>query len=327
MGQLRNALLFSKKASELERKLNDKYDLCFVLKNYGNAYASLAKYDSSLAFNLESLNLAEEIKDNLMATDNCNTISAIYAFSGNYEKSIEFGERAHTLYKKIEHQVDASSRDTTLVCSDTVALNDSDPVLVLYCGVFRVTEAFSIEGYLGYYSELTYPVDKAIVFLTGGIIDHDTSDAEENYEFNELTSGNYTVKPTKQNNDRDVLGAFDASFVLRYIAGLINISPTQKIAADVTGNCEVTAYDASYILRRVVGSIDSFPAGDWDFVPDNYILTNDNWCHHPDSINYFPLQQSHVNQDYAGILIGDVFDNWKDKQPPAGQMLAQINFG
>ena len=52
---------------------------------------------------------------------------------------------------------------------------------------------------------------------------------------------------------------FDASLVLQYIVGLINLLPEQKIAADVTGDKTVSALDAALILQYTVGLITQFP--------------------------------------------------------------------
>ncbi len=57
--------------------------------------------------------------------------------------------------------------------------------------------------------------------------------------------------------------AFDASLILQYTVGNIDLNEIQQLAADVSGNGgadAITAYDASLILQYVVGLIHSFPA-------------------------------------------------------------------
>jgi len=53
--------------------------------------------------------------------------------------------------------------------------------------------------------------------------------------------------------------AYDASLVLQYVVGLIELSPEQQKAADVTGNGTISALDAALILQYTVGLIKSFP--------------------------------------------------------------------
>jgi hypothetical protein len=53
--------------------------------------------------------------------------------------------------------------------------------------------------------------------------------------------------------------AYDASLVLQYVVGLIELSLDAQDAADVTGNNTVTALDAALILQYCVGLITEFP--------------------------------------------------------------------
>ncbi|MDZ7376469.1 MAG: hypothetical protein ONB13_07595, partial [candidate division KSB1 bacterium] len=92
---------------------------------------------------------------------------------------------------------------------------------------------------------------------------------------------------------------------------MISLTPYQKIAADVSDNGSVTPFDASYILRFYVGDISGFPVGDdWKFVPSAFAINDNNWSSAPDSIIYAPLNRSETNQNYLGIIYGDVSGNW-----------------
>ncbi len=55
------------------------------------------------------------------------------------------------------------------------------------------------------------------------------------------------------------ISAFDASLILQYLVGLVELTGSQRQAADVMGTGTVTAMDASYILQFVVGKISGFP--------------------------------------------------------------------
>jgi hypothetical protein len=95
------------------------------------------------------------------------------------------------------------------------------------------------------------------------------------------------------------------------------LTPYQMIAADVTGNGSVSAMDASYVLRYYVGLISGFPVDeDWKFVPVSFPINNSNWAIAPDSIRFQPLNADKANQDFVGIVYGDVSGNWTALSTP-----------
>ncbi|HID93592.1 MAG TPA: matrixin family metalloprotease [bacterium (Candidatus Stahlbacteria)] len=206
----------------------------------------------------------------------------------------------------------ASFTDTTYywrVKAVDAATNESD-WSVISC--FTVKTGCDISGNISYYSN-ELPVGNTTILLVDGAIDTVYSDANGNYLFSNLTYGlSYTVYPMKKNNYKDVaITPFDASYALRFYVGLIDLDPYQRVAADVTGNGHITAFDASYIMRYYVGLIDSFPVGkDWSFVPVNFPIDTTNWMTAPDSICYPTLDSDQFDQDYKGVLYGDITGNW-----------------
>ena len=74
----------------------------------------------------------------------------------------------------------------------------------------------------------------------------------------------------------DKVTAYDASLVLQYVVGLIELPGEQKEAADVTGDDTVTALDAAFILQYTVGLITEFPVQSAPILlvkDDNQLLT------------------------------------------------------
>ncbi|MFH1212889.1 MAG: T9SS type A sorting domain-containing protein [Candidatus Neomarinimicrobiota bacterium] len=82
--------------------------------------------------------------------------------------------------------------------------------------------------------------------------------------------------------DTDLNGhiqAYDASQILKFLIGNIDLSTFSKVNSDVSRNNEITALDASIILQYLVGTIDSLPykpsgeelyaTGDFDMI--NYL--------------------------------------------------------
>ena len=69
----------------------------------------------------------------------------------------------------------------------------------------------------------------------------------------------------------------------------------QAIAADVTKSGEITAMDASYILQKAV-----------DLIPVPFPGSEVVWDFEPPSLAYTDLASNQSDQDFSGVLIGDV---------------------
>ncbi|MDQ4121472.1 MAG: hypothetical protein M3209_08510 [Acidobacteriota bacterium] len=119
---------------------------------------------------------------------------------------------------------------------------------------------------------------------------------------NLLAGGQYTVTPSKTGNASGIT-AFDATMVLRHVAangqGASALSPNQLLAADTDGVGGVTAFDATLILRYVAANGTNANAGQ-----------TGNWKFSPASRVYSPLLNSPANENYTGILIGEVDGDW-----------------
>ena len=210
----------------------------------------------------------------------------------------------------VNFNVIGSAGDTTTIHFAEVIFNEGNPQATTDDGLFGVRDTFAILGNIRYYQGDS-PIRQATVHLTGGVTRDVVTDDNGNYQFTNLSSADYTVTPDKRGDVGNSISHFDASYVLRYWAGLLDLNPYQKIAADVTGNGEVSHFDASYILRYYVGLIDQFPVGaDWKFVPTSFPINDTNWPSAPNSLSYTPLNSTKTNQDFKGIVYGDVTGNW-----------------
>ena len=77
----------------------------------------------------------------------------------------------------------------------------------------------------------------------------------------QLIDGSVTVVVPGGDVDSNVIvQAFDASMVLRYLAGDIELSLWQQLEAEVSANGQITELDASLILQYVAGIIVCFPS-------------------------------------------------------------------
>jgi hypothetical protein len=51
------------------------------------------------------------------------------------------------------------------------------------------------------------------------------------------------------------VSSLDASYVLQFVAGTRDLTPTQQMLADASGNGVVTAFDATRILQAASGKV------------------------------------------------------------------------
>ena len=190
---------------------------------------------------------------------------------------------------------------------------------------FSIAAGYTISGTVRYYWN-DVPIANANVALDGQTT---TTDENGYFSFSGILDGNYTLSLDKSGDLADAISPFDAALILQYNAELLQLLPYQMIAADVTGNSYVTPYDASFILQYAVGLISAFPAGSqWIFVPTNFDINEENWFSAPNSIAYLPLNSDQENQDFYGIICGDVSGNWN---PPLlakqNSISAKVEFG
>ncbi|OQX95717.1 hypothetical protein B6I21_03940, partial [candidate division KSB1 bacterium 4572_119] len=187
----------------------------------------------------------------------------------------------------------------TVMDADSNTSEFSAPVLTLL--------NYSVSGNINYYSS-SNPVQGVNLNLNGLSA---ITDLAGEFSFPEVPAGSYDLIPDKTGELATSISAFDASKILQYNVGLIGFNPYELIAADVTGNDAITAYDAAFILQYVAGIITEFPvAADWFFVPVDYPINETNWYLAPNFISYSPLSANETDQNFYGIIHGDVTGNW-----------------
>ncbi len=153
---------------------------------------------------------------------------------------------------------------------------------------------FSISGSINYWHQ-EKPVPDVVLTITGDDSFEINSDNIGNYVIRGINEGNYTLSASKQ-GDVNGVQAYDAARVLQYSAGLIEFNEYQILAADVTGDGEVTSLDAAKIGLYAAELDHDSRAGEWAFLPDEY--------------TYTPLDDYLSGQNFTAILYGDVTGNW-----------------
>ena len=172
-------------------------------------------------------------------------------------------------------------------------------------GLFTVNNAFDLSGTVSYYQSAG-PVPGTQLDVTGSGSYSGATDGTGAYDLIGLPTGDYTLTPSKSDAySPSIISPLDASFVLQHSAGLITLAGGQATAADVNKAEGISPLDASLILQYAAGLIGlPFPnnPGVWEFAPSLY--------------SYTGLDEHQANQDFTGILSGDVSGNWSAPPPP-----------
>jgi len=211
---------------------------------------------------------------------------------------------------------------TTRITMTDIIFNDGQPESVVHNGSFTVIWEFDVSGNIKYYSN-DIPLPNVDVSLDGHQM---TTGNNGDFEFLDIPYGDYTLHPEKTGDASHAIGPYDAALILLSTVQLITLTPYQMIAADVTGSGTISGFDASYVLRYYVGLEPEFPVEkDWTFVPLGFPISTTNWSSAPDSIRYEPLNADKTDQDFAGIVYGDVSGNWQLPAATPGQWLAHSN--
>ena len=187
--------------------------------------------------------------------------------------------------------------------------------------------SYKITGAVNYYSNDKSIAD-ASMNLSGFTNFKTQSGADGSFAFDYLVGADFNLAVQKIGDIGDAVNPFDASLILQFCVGQTELTPAQKIAADVTKNGEVTAFDASFILRKFVGAVTEFPVKkDWAFIPKNFNLDDANWSSAPGAIEFKPLANDELDQNFAALVYGDVSGNWGETNLMKPQAIANISFG
>lgn len=178
-------------------------------------------------------------------------------------------------------------------------------------GVFLQTKAliagnfnsstYSISGNALYYSNGNKIKDVNVTVSGGQSVDSST-DIDGHYFIQDLQgSQSYNVKAEKlANTDFGdfTITAYDAALTAQTAVGIRTLAAYETIAADVSKDGQVYTFDAALIAHYSVGlpQLPTSHVGEWEFVPE--------------SINYESLNSDQADQNFIGIILGNVHGGW-----------------
>lgn len=204
----------------------------------------------------------------------------------------------------IEFQVLGTSGAVTPLTLDSVLLNGGAISATLTAGQFTVAQKYSISGTINHWNNVIGTLSNVTLALTGTQNYSTTSQANGAFSLGNVLGGDYTLTPGKTDQTSGI-SAFDAALVLQHSAGLITLTGAALTAADVDRSSGVNSQDAFYILQQTVGLIGlPFPGA------------SANWLFNPTTRSYSNLNNNQTNQDFTGILLGDVNGSFTNGNRP-----------
>ena len=196
----------------------------------------------------------------------------------------------------IEFQVLDGSKTESVLHFEEVQLNSGAIVVNASDAAFTVTNTHSVSGSIYYYSN-SQAINNVDLSLSGAKT-YTASSSNGAYSISGAEIGAYQLKASKS-DEATAISAYDAAMILQAKVASINLSNQQKIAADVDKNGDVDSLDASYVLEQAVG-LRTLP-----FPGQGQV-----WAFEPAERSYSTLETDLTNENFTGILIGDVSGNW-----------------
>jgi hypothetical protein len=209
---------------------------------------------------------------------------------------------------KIAVQIPANAIPAT--CSqleiESFVFNEGLPCAAVQSGRLCARATVGISGCIRYYSG-SLPLAGLEIGIIGGV--PVSTDGGGCYEFTNLAiNESYTINPVPCASELDPgnsISFYDASLAAQNAIGLITLDELQEMAADVSCNNDVSFYDASLIAQYAIGLIDAWPSECQCRI----------MIFEPSERIYEPLTEDQFNQDFNGILMGDVSGNWSPTSP------------
>lgn len=123
-----------------------------------------------------------------------------------------------------------------------------------------------------------------------------------------LTTGSFTVTPTKNLNKLNGVTSADATAIQQHVANINLITdPYKLVAADVNKSNTISSQDASIVTQALLGNpaaLNQFKDS-WRFVPTSHTMAVPPWGF-PEKRTYTNINANQSNQDFYGMKIGDV---------------------
>lgn len=190
--------------------------------------------------------------------------------------------------------------------------------IVLFLSIILGQQAISqnqIVGQISYGGDSDYPlsnVNVELYDLQNTLVESTTTNTDGYYNFNDVLSGEYIIKPSS-NEEEGVVDINDAYYIMLYMLGYYELSDVQYEAADVDNSSVVNWNDYILIVVNYLLYDEPFPAGEWQF-EDQYVnlLSRDS----EDTLPTWGCRSGDVFIDWqtSGRSDNTIFSNYKPVQ-------------
>ncbi|HDQ00087.1 MAG TPA: T9SS type A sorting domain-containing protein, partial [bacterium] len=212
----------------------------------------------------------------------------------DYGEQVRIKASADSRYRFDYWSGDASGNHSNINLS-----MDSDKLIIAH---FK--PKFQISGNVNYRKN-DIPLSYTRIDLDGDSTGTRQADESGYYEFQSLEPGlEYYTQASRNSGFHDCcVISYDAAIAARIALNLIpNASLEERLSADADGNSTVQMFDAALIAQHAVGlSHPQSKIGNWGFSPSTRV--------------YSCLDSNLINQDFIGLIVGDVDGNWTPDGP------------
>ena len=206
----------------------------------------------------------------------------------------------------LEFEVLGAPGSSTSLGLASVRLNNGAIPLTTSDGTLNVQMVYSISGGATHWKSGAV-IPGVQMQATGDRTYTGATDNAGAYSVAGVPPGSYTLRPSKT-TDANGITAYDASLVLQHTVGLVTLTGSSAAAADVDKSGTITPLDAAYILQQAAGLlVVPFPGAGiiWEFSPPTSTVNS--------------LNSNLTNQNFTGLLLGDVSGNWASTEVAAAR--------
>jgi len=226
--------------------------------------------------------------------DTGNQVNIVWIYSGT-PMTVPDGSTLIVL----NFEVNAGATEgQTCILDFTGDNNIGDPdenafTLDLQGGTFTVIEGYTISGTIAY-CESAIPIANAQLALTGDTELSANTESNGDYQLDEV-QGNVTLTASKSDEIGDING-FDLLRLKNILLGVHTPTTGETWAGDCNGDEGVNGFDLLRLKNYLLGIAVDPPIATWGFDPGNY--------------SYRPIDADKADQDFAGVIFGDVTLSW-----------------
>jgi hypothetical protein len=157
---------------------------------------------------------------------------------------------------------------------------------------------------------------------SSGLNQTTATDAQGNYCFDNIPSGNVEIKPTKTDNPKNGVTSSDLFRIQQHNLQIQQLDSKYKmLAADANNSKSISSSDLFRIQQLILDLVPKFSDVDsWEFVPNEFALGTNPFSPIPPKSLVLNINQNFNNANFIGYKMGDVnLSNTPSFNTPSGE--------